>query len=400
VSTSVVFEGVGKRYRRGRERINLRAALPGALGNARRGDFHWALKDMNFTLSPGQSLGFIGPNGAGKSTTLKLVAGVISPTEGNVTVRGRTASLIELGAGFHPDMTGRENLYFSAAVLGMGPKVIRDRFDQIVDFADIGAYLDSPVKRYSSGMMARLGFSVATHLDAEVLVLDEVLAVGDANFQRKCHQRIRELKAQGVALLYVTHSLWTLPMLCEEAILLSNGTVASRGKPTDVVADYERLHQEGGIIDDVVSRRVFTVARTSGLTIAPGGSVDVDLEMDLAESLPDAAVIIQLADAQLKVYSAFSSMESGVRFDVPGHHTLGCRIGGLPLQPGSYDIFVHFVGDHRMPGIDDMRNFKLEVTGDPVDPRIGVLRVPFEWRHQGQAIEGQGEWGKAPFSAG
>ncbi len=375
----VAMRGVTKRYRTGRERINLRAAIPGRWGEPTRGDFHWALNDLNLELEAGGSLGLIGPNGAGKSTALKLVAGVLSPTSGTVTIRGRTASLIELGAGFHSDMTGRENVYFSAAVLGMSPRTLRSRFDQIVDFADIGEYIDTPVKRYSSGMMARLGFAVASHLEADVLVLDEVLAVGDAAFQRKCHARIAESRRQGVALLYVTHALYTLPMLCEEAILLAEGTVRYRGHPDDVVQAYERLTPSERVPVADGTYKVFTDIRTSPMTIQAGDSLDFDMELFLAEGLPHGHLMVTAADTQMKVHGAVSSRHAGIQFDQPGRHVVHCRIDELPLQPGSYVVYVAFFGDYRLPPLDDLRIFKLEVLGEPVEAAYGAVRIPASW---------------------
>ncbi len=377
--TAVVrFTGVGKRYRRGRERINLRAALPGRLGELRGGEQHWALSDLSFELRPGGSIGFIGPNGAGKSTTLKLVAGVIAPSTGRVEVSGRTASLLELGAGFHPDMTGRENVYFSAAVLGMSPRVLGQRFDQIVEFADIGPYLDSPVKRFSSGMLARLGFAVASHLDAEVLVLDEVLAVGDAVFQRRCHQRIRELRASGAALLYVTHALWTLPMLCEEGVLLAGGEVKASGTPDEVLVAYERLQTEGVLDPAEGAPTVFRDVRSSPTAIDPGGWFEVEVDLELSDPAPEGHVLVILTDPLHKVYAAASSFE-GVSFAEPGLRTVRCRLDDLPLQPGQYQVHVGFLGDRRLPAIDEMRTFELEVRGDPMDPAYGQIRVPATW---------------------
>jgi ABC-type polysaccharide/polyol phosphate transport system ATPase subunit len=377
--TAVVrFLGVGKRYRRGRERINVRAALPGRLGEVRGGDEHWALRDLSFELRAGGSIGFIGPNGAGKSTTLKLVAGVVAPSTGTVEVEGRTASLLELGAGFHPDMTGRENVYFSAAVLGMSPRVLGQRFDQIVDFAAIGPYLDSPVKRYSSGMLARLGFAVASHLDAEVLVLDEVLAVGDAAFQRRCHQRIRELRQTGAALLYVTHALWTLPMLCEEAVLLAGGEVKAAGPPDEVLAAYERLQVEGVLDPATGATTVFRDVRSSPTAIDPGGWFHVELDLDLADACPDGHVLVILTDPLHKVYAASSSFDA-VSFAEPGRQTVQCRLDDLPLQPGQYQVHVGFLGDRRLPAIDEMRTFELEVRGEPMDPAYGQIKISTTW---------------------
>ena len=379
MSSVVTFQQVSKRYRTGRERINLRAIVPGRWGEPKRGEFHTALRDLDLQLDAGRSLGLIGPNGAGKSTALKLVAGIIAPTSGTVTVRGRTASLIELGAGFHTDMTGRENIYFSAAVLGMGPRALRSRFDEIVDFADIGHYIDTPVKRYSSGMLARLGFSVASHFDADVLVLDEVLAVGDAAFQRRCHQRIAESRKQGTALLYVTHALYTLPMLCEEAILLANGTVQARGHPDEVVRAYERRHQSGTLPIAEGSAAVITDVRTSDLVIPLGGSVEFHVDLQLAEALPHAHLMVTIADEQMKVHGAVSSRDGGIDFSATGHHVVHCRIKEVPLQPGRYLIFVAFFGDHRLPPLDDVRILNLKVEGEPVKDAYGVVRLPSSW---------------------
>lgn len=375
----VTFENVRKRYRRGRERINLRAAVPGRFGGADRGDAHWALDDISFTLDAGQSLGLIGPNGAGKSTTLKLVAGVIAATSGSVTVTGRTASLIELGAGFHPDMTGRENLYFSAAVLGMGPKTVRSRFDEIVDFAGIGTYLDTPTKRYSSGMLARLGFAVATHLDVEILVLDEVLAVGDAAFQRKCFARIQQLTGRGVALLYVTHAVWTLPMLCQEAILLSGGRVISRGPPVEVVKDYEKIHQSGAFPSAQADTAVIRSMHSSDKVIDPEGSLVISLDIWLEDPLPEAVIVVFLADEQLRVYASVSTWEAGLRFDRAGDRHVECKLERLPLQPGFYNIYAAFAGDHLTPAFDDLRSVTIEVRGEPTDPAGGMIRIPAQW---------------------
>ena len=375
----VSFRGVSKRYRTGRERINLRAAVPGRWGEPKRGQFHWALSDVDLDLEAGRSLGIIGPNGAGKSTALKLVAGVISPTKGRVTVRGRTASLIELGAGFHPDMTGRENIYFSAAVLGMAPRALRARFDDIVAFADIGDFINTPVKRYSSGMLARLGFAVASHLDADVLVLDEVLAVGDAAFQRRCHRRIAESRQQGTALLYVTHALWTLPMLCEEAILLADGTLQSRGHPDEVVLAYERLNPVGSMPVVDGSSGVFTEVRTSPLTIPLGGSFDIHVELDLAEGLPEAHLMVTVADEQMHVHGAVSSRQGGIKFEASGRHVVRCQVTNLPLQAGVYLVYLAFFGDYRLPPLDDIRILRLEVEGEPVDAAYGVVKLMADW---------------------
>jgi lipopolysaccharide transport system ATP-binding protein len=198
----------------------------------------WALKDVSFSVQPGEIVGIIGHNGAGKSTLLKILSRVTEPTGGIAFIRGRVASLLEVGAGFHPELTGRENLYLNGAILGMTRREISRKFDEIVAFAEVEQFIDTPVKRYSSGMYVRLGFSVAAHLDAEILIVDEVLAVGDASFQNKCLGRMGEIASKGRTILFVSHNMVAIRNLCSRAILLSNGTIERDGNPENVIATY------------------------------------------------------------------------------------------------------------------------------------------------------------------
>jgi len=197
-------------------------------GRASVGDF-WALKDISFTVACGEVLGIIGRNGAGKSTLLKVLSRITEPTEGRVTLRGRVASLLEVGTGFHPELTGRENIFLNGAILGMHRAEIKRKFDEIVAFADIEEFLDTPVKRYSSGMYVRLAFAVAAHLEPEILVIDEVLAVGDAQFQKKCLGRMSEVAASGRTVLFVSHNMNAVERLCTRALLLGEGSVQDEG---------------------------------------------------------------------------------------------------------------------------------------------------------------------------
>ena len=201
----------------------------------------WALKDVSFEVKKGETVGIIGPNGAGKSTILKLIAGVTKPTRGKITINGRVSPLIELGAGFHPDLTGRENIYLSGAILGLAKKEIDKKFKEIVDFAELWDFIDQPVKHYSSGMYMRLGFSIAVSIQPEILLIDEILAVGDTAFQEKCLDKMRDFQARGVTIIFVSHSLETVKNFCQRAILLKNGEVKREGKTGAVIADYEKL---------------------------------------------------------------------------------------------------------------------------------------------------------------
>lgn len=200
-----------------------------------------ALENISLQVEPGRTIGIVGRNGAGKSTLLQIVAGTLTPSSGRVKVRGRVAALLELGSGFNPEFTGRQNVFFNGQLLGLTPQEIRDRFAEIVAFAEIGDFLDQPVKTYSSGMMVRLAFSVVAHLDPELLIVDEALAVGDARFQARCMKRIRELKEKGTTILFVSHDANAVRMLCDEAVLLEGGRILERGNPNWVLNHYNQL---------------------------------------------------------------------------------------------------------------------------------------------------------------
>jgi ABC-2 type transport system ATP-binding protein len=198
----------------------------------------YALNDINFTIERGETVGLIGRNGSGKSTALKLMAGVMAPTEGQVFIRGRISPLIELGAGFHPDLTGRENVILNASILGMSGKEAMRRMEDIVNFAELWDFMDTPVKRYSSGMYTRLGFAVAVHSDPDILLVDEVLAVGDTPFQEKCMAKMREFQEQGVTIVWVSHGLAVVETFCHRAVLLDSGHLVMDGPPREVVRHY------------------------------------------------------------------------------------------------------------------------------------------------------------------
>ena len=210
------------------------------LGTGRTADVFWALREIDLQVPRGASMGVIGRNGAGKSTLFKLLAGITAPTRGRITIEGRLAALIEVGSGFHPELTERENVFLSAAILGMRRREIAAKLDRIVAFAGVERFIDTPVKWYSSGMYVRLGFAIAAHLEPDVLLVDEVLAVGDAEFQVKCLERIRHLQSQGTTNLFISHDLSAVERLCDRAILLEGGAIVESGAARDVVASYHR----------------------------------------------------------------------------------------------------------------------------------------------------------------
>ena len=240
---------LGKRYYRrgGQSASSLFDRLTGRSGP--KNEPFWCLRGANFEIPAGRTVGVIGPNGSGKSSLLGLTAGTIAPTEGHVRTQGRISSLLELGAGFHPELSGRENVYLNAALLGIPREDVKKKFDRIVDFAELREFIDMPVKHYSSGMYVRLGFSIAVEVDPDVLLVDEVLAVGDISFQFKCLDRIRDFQKRGKTLLFVSHSLETVEEFCHEAFLIHHGQLVARGEPGDVVQKFIRSFMEdrGGL---------------------------------------------------------------------------------------------------------------------------------------------------------
>ena len=246
---AIEARGLGRSYWvRGHAPPTLFGSLTGLVRRSRRERF-WALRGVDFCVRKGQTVGVVGPNGSGKSSTLGLVAGTINPTEGSIHTEGRISSLLELGAGFHPDLTGRENVFLNGSILGIPREEIRKRFDHIVAFAGIGDFIDMPVKHYSSGMYVRLGFAVAVEVDPDILLIDEVLSVGDIAFQLKCLDRIREFQRKGKTLLFVSHALQTVEEFCDKAFLVHHGRLVEQGPPQDVILYYIRSYMgEGGYL--------------------------------------------------------------------------------------------------------------------------------------------------------
>lgn len=244
----IEVDSVSKLYRLGASRTSLREALSNSArrllhrGHNPDGDqLFWALKDVSFSIDDGEVLGIIGHNGAGKSTTLKLLSKVIFPTSGQIRTRGRMAALIELGAGFHPDLSGRENIYLNGSILGLKQREIDAQFDSMVEFAGLEKFIDTPVKRYSSGMYVRLAFAVAAHVRADLLLIDEVLSVGDLNFQQKCLNKMRELRDSGATIIFISHNLWSVSSFCGRVLLLSRGSIVADGEPNTVIETYRQL---------------------------------------------------------------------------------------------------------------------------------------------------------------
>jgi ABC-type polysaccharide/polyol phosphate transport system ATPase subunit len=301
-------------------------------------DEFWAVRDVSFTIEPGQTLGLIGNNGAGKSTILKILTRILRPSRGSYLVRGRIGALIEVAAGFHPDLTGRENIFLQGAIMGMGRTQTYAKLDEIIAFSEIEQFIDTPVKRYSSGMNARLGFSIAAHLDPDVLIIDEVLAVGDYQFQRKAFGRIRDLARSGMPVVVVSHQLDRIAELCTEAMLLSQGTMVCRGTPADVIGAYMRGASSGEESRSDLSPLTITSAELlDGNEVLSGESVRFRITgtilREITRHVEPVGIIVRSAQSGDIVYATGTSV-----FDfafVAGPFSIDVTLQ-MNVQPGIY----------------------------------------------------------------
>jgi lipopolysaccharide transport system ATP-binding protein len=336
----------------------------------------WALRDVSFEVEPGEVVGIIGRNGAGKSTLLKLLSQITEPTTGRAELRGRLGSLLEVGTGFHPELTGRENIFLNGSILGMSRAEIQRHFDEIVAFADLEKFLDTPVKRYSSGMYVRLAFAIAAHLQPEILILDEVLAVGDAQFQKKCLNKMKDVSRDGKTVLFVSHDLSAIRRLCKRAILLSQGKLIADGDTDSVASTYlnteAQLVQPGQRIDlSKLPRRgskevIFTGISISGNETEPNAplrtyaqlNAQLYLEAD-RERIVDGISLILFDRGGYKLINADTIRLEREWTLKPGENQLHFRIQSLPLQPGIYVLGLWLA---RRPGtIFDYLEYACEV---------------------------------------
>jgi lipopolysaccharide transport system ATP-binding protein len=341
----IELDGVWKKFRRGEVHNSLRDLIPSLVrrgirgGDELRREEFWALQDVSFTVEPGQTMGVIGPNGAGKSTLLKVLTRILRPTRGSYLVRGRIGALIEVAAGFHPDLTGRENIFLQGAIMGMQSAYTRRRLDEIVAFSEIEEFIDTPVKRYSSGMNARLGFSIAAHLDPDVLIIDEVLAVGDHEFQRKAFGRLRDMARGGLPVVVVSHQLDRIAELCTRAVLLSHGAVVRIGDPPDVIGAYmqgtapssQQMSDSPVIISSAEAIDAVQVASGECVRLRIEGTVRSALERHIEA----VALIVRSAQTGEVVYATGTSVHDVALS--PGEFTLDVDFR-MNVQPGIYLI--------------------------------------------------------------
>jgi len=396
-------EGLGKRYRIGapqaryrtlRETLTNMANAPltrphptSQRSNAdRANDGHvWALKDVSFEVKRGEVVGIIGRNGAGKSTLLKILSRITEPTEGTVDLYGRVGSLLEVGTGFHPELTGRENIYLNGAILGMKRAEIERRFDEIVAFAEVEKFVDTPVKRYSSGMYLRLAFAVAAHLDPDILLVDEVLAVGDAAFQKKCLGKMEQVSHAGRTVLFVSHNMAAVRMLCAQSILLEEGRVACFGDTGTVIHHYsgrvaaKRVSQGLRLVDFGPIR----IGRDNTGSVGYGEPFEVRCDMHLQSSLPSFILycIIEDSEGNVLVHARTDNLELR-HLNQPGTHEVIVSFPVLWLKPGVYSVHFKLIGSTLAPGrarfVSD--SAMLDVRGDvPPETLLGSIAPSVQW---------------------
>jgi lipopolysaccharide transport system ATP-binding protein len=437
MAAAVCFEHVSKRFilHHERPRSFQEWAIQTIQRRANMREPFWALRDVSFTVELGEMLGIIGENGAGKSTILKLISRILEPTSGRVAVQGRVSALIELGAGFHPDLTGRENIYLNGSILGLSKREMDRQFAAIVDFAELERFIDTPVKHYSSGMYARLGFAVAIHVHPDVLLIDEVLAVGDEAFQKKCLERIAAIKAQGKTIILVTHNLDAVDALCDHVLWLDEGVVRAQGAGS-ITSRYRRYmagvveaHRPQPAEPEAVAESA--APRTGGRCVGPAGSIE-STSPGRWGSYGAEIVNVEFLDAQSRVvstlrtgeplvvriqYQAHSRIErpvfglaiyredpsgsspsgrSHVQVNGPntklagydiaaieGRGSVNYVVDALPLLPGSYQLSVAIYDYTCLHAYDHHHlRYPFVVEEGAVPEGYGLVYIPARWEHR------------------
>lgn len=346
------MDHVFKRFKKGEIFDSLRDLIP-ALSNRllkgskssllRRNEF-WALSDISFYVNKGEALGIIGANGAGKSTILKLLCGIMKPTTGNIRVNGALSALIEVGAGFHPDLTGRENIFLNGTILGMRKEEIKNKFDEIVDFSGLADFIDTPVKRYSSGMYARLAFSVAAHVDPDILVVDEVLSVGDYVFQNKCINKMESVLGDGATVIFVSHNLQAVTGMCHRCLLLEHGKIIKEGPASEVVRQYLSAGEDGD--QEKTSREVFISKvlirgeNEEKLQFEAGQKVFMEIEIKAAQACEKLSVsVVVYNDNNYEIFNTSTERLNQTTFSLKeGETKLITFQLVLHLAPGTYYV--------------------------------------------------------------
>ncbi|MGI8974422.1 MAG: ABC transporter ATP-binding protein [Gaiella sp.] len=386
----ILVDGVSRRFVvRARDTQTLKELL---VARGRTGAQEvWALRNISFAIAPGEAVGLIGRNGSGKSTLLRLVAGIIRPTTGRISAEGRIGSLLELGAGFHPDFTGRENVELNGALQGLSRTRIRERFDEIVAFGELEHAIDRPVRTYSSGMTMRLGFAIAAFLEADVLLLDEVFAVGDESFQRKCFGVIAAFKQRGGTILFVSHDASAVERLCERAVLLRSGSLAYDGPVHEAITRYRRALAEDAEIPSangsgarrsadarIVSAQLVDLQGAARERFVAGEALGLDVTIAASIALPDPRLHVELRDGSgLLVAEELVELTSLGWDGAPGTLPVSLRVADPPLQFGRFEVGLALLGDDGRLLDRHPRNLPLLVYPD--GESRGLVRLEGTW---------------------
>jgi lipopolysaccharide transport system ATP-binding protein len=424
---AILVENVSKCYQLGeRQHTMLRDALVGAFRSLVHGkkkptgqDIIWALKDVSLEVQPGEVIGLIGRNGAGKSTLLKILSRITYPHSGRVDVRGRVGSLLEVGTGFHDELTGRENIYLNGSILGMRKREIEKAMDQIVEFADIGEFLDTPIKRYSSGMRMRLGFSVAAHLHTDILFVDEVLAVGDAAFQKKCLGAMRELSHGGRTVLFVSHNMAAVENLCTRTVWIADGNVLKDGDTREVIRAYLNSFESAdkSTLDLAAVRErqgtgnvrfldmeFLNAASGEERAIHSGGPLYIRFHYECYRDIPNLHFGLRIFSNLGVLLSEMHTWSTNQSIDLApkGKGFIDLEIDFLNLMPGTYyaEVFVASMNEYH----DRLENVvKIHVepsdyygTGRGIEARFGLVFFPFRWKQPASLPSGLGEKSTEP----
>jgi ABC-2 type transport system ATP-binding protein len=387
VATTIIrVSDVAKKFTINKDK-SLKERLTGLGRNRKYVQEFWALQDVSFELEASKTLGLIGANGSGKSTLLKVIGGILSPDEGYVERRGRLAALLELGAGFHGDLTGRENVYLNASILGLTNKQTDTYFDAIVDFSGIEKFIDTQVKFYSSGMYVRLAFAVAVHVDPDMLLVDEVLAVGDEPFQRKCMERIKQFQRDGRTIIFVTHSIDQVRQLCDRVIMLEDGRTVVDGSPVDALRAFrERYNVRAGQEPEHGDRRLEIIKTivTDGEgrpkdRFAPGDALGIEFEVLAHEPTGDWVAGLAITNhLDLLVYGTNSALQAIELPPISGRRRVRYRFDSIPMVEGQYyvTVAVHPRVGPEYHRLDRIVSFK--VVSDAADEGVLHLTPRFE----------------------
>jgi len=401
----IQLERVSKRFSLRHERVRSfqEMALHPLRRDAGSRETFWALRDVSFEVAAGETVGLVGPNGAGKSTLLKLVSRILTPTSGHIRVDGRVSALLELGAGFHPDLTGRENVYLNGSILGLSRREIGQRLDAIVGFAELARFIDMPLRHYSSGMLMRLGFAVATSFQPEVLLIDEILAVGDQAFQAKCLRRIAQMQEQGVTILFVSHSLDQVQRLSRRAVWLDEGRVRAIGPADEVVIDYlsrgwrsEEIrlldtgdaHGRGrrwGSGEAVITGTEFLDASgRKARAFRTGQPFTARIHYLAHQPIRRPAFGVAIYRADGTHVTGPNTARSGYEIEViDGEGTVDYVIDALPLLPGRYEFTAAIYDYHSVHPYDHQhRAYSFEILPGGTVEKEGVVHIPCRWEHR------------------